>query len=357
MIKHLRFPSIEQFRTVVKSARDANRKYNAPLTTLTFEGTVKLHGTNSSVVSDGTDMWAQSRERVLTLTEDNAGFAQFVHKNSQIFADIIQDVRGYVYGDNPAGSNKTIGIFGEWIGQGIQSKVAISQLTKRFVIFGICILDEISDELDENGQEPERQWLSKGDIVNILHRGALADYNIFDVYQFSTWNIKIDMASPELVQNKLSEITLEVERECPAGKYFGISGLGEGVVWTCIDHPQGRSYRFKVKGKKHSVSKVTELAEVDLVKVANIQEFVERTVTENRLNQMYDKMDELGIDRQEIKNVSQFLKLVGSDVIKEELDVLEASGLTTKDVMSKVSGKARDWYILKLEGNIPNVRP
>ena len=36
--------------------------------------------------------------------------------------------------------------------------------------------------------------------------------------------------TPKLSQNKLIEITEEVERQCPVGKYFNQTGIGEGVV-------------------------------------------------------------------------------------------------------------------------------
>lgn len=42
--------------------------------TLKFKGTVKLHGTNAGIVNYGDRLEFQSRERVLSLEEDNAGF-------------------------------------------------------------------------------------------------------------------------------------------------------------------------------------------------------------------------------------------------------------------------------------------
>ena len=87
----IRFPSIEQFRTVIRHVQQQTRYvgkdengdaiYNAskPLPTLKFRGTVKLHGTNAGIVYDfeTDDFTYQSRERVLTLTQDNAGFMQW----------------------------------------------------------------------------------------------------------------------------------------------------------------------------------------------------------------------------------------------------------------------------------------
>lgn len=79
----IKFPSIEQYRNVVRAVHDHTRYVgkdedgnpvfdgNIPLPTLLFRGTVKLHGTNASVVRD-TQMhaWTQSRENVITPMKD-----------------------------------------------------------------------------------------------------------------------------------------------------------------------------------------------------------------------------------------------------------------------------------------------
>src|SRR5690349_16795997 len=81
-----KFPSIEQFRNVVRQVRthhdyqgadaEGNAIYNhtSPYPTITFEGTVKLHGTNAAIVKYKDRTEYQSRERVLDLQHDNQGF-------------------------------------------------------------------------------------------------------------------------------------------------------------------------------------------------------------------------------------------------------------------------------------------
>ena len=52
-LKFYPFPSIEQFRQVVSSVKrsdDYNNK-DSDNTTLTFQGTVKLHGTNAGIIT------------------------------------------------------------------------------------------------------------------------------------------------------------------------------------------------------------------------------------------------------------------------------------------------------------------
>src|ERR1035437_2929878 len=103
-MRHIHWPSSEQFRTVVKNVQhrasyigmdsdgsaiiDKSRK--SP--TLRYEGTVKLHGTCSAVgISSGVEMWYQSRENIITPEKDNAGFAMFAHSKQDIFFDIAID--------------------------------------------------------------------------------------------------------------------------------------------------------------------------------------------------------------------------------------------------------------------------
>ena len=83
----IKFPSIDQFRQIIREVK-TNHDYqgksedgspiyqhNSPYPAIEFTGTVKLHGTNASIVKykDGRIEY-QSRERVLDLQHDNAGF-------------------------------------------------------------------------------------------------------------------------------------------------------------------------------------------------------------------------------------------------------------------------------------------
>lgn len=97
-------------------------------------------------------------------------------------------------------------------------------------------------------------------------------------------------------------------------------------------------------GVFHKNSKVKVLVPVDLEKVASVDEFVEKTCTENRLKQGLDKLKEMGLE-QTSQNTGAFLKWVLSDCITENLETLSESGLTTKDVSSKLAAKARLFYL------------
>ena len=90
MKKFISFPKIGQFRQVIKHVVDSARYFGKdingdaifnptlPVPTLTFEGTVKLHGTNAGVTinRDG-EIWAQSRENVISVLQKEVYVIEF----------------------------------------------------------------------------------------------------------------------------------------------------------------------------------------------------------------------------------------------------------------------------------------
>ena len=140
-------------------------------------------------------------------------------------------------------------------------------------------------------------------------------------------------------------ITEGVEAECPVAKYFGVSGIGEGVVWhTSFNN---NTLLFKVKGEKYSSSKVKKLAAVDVEVIKNIQLLVDSIVTENRLTQGIQVLSEQGVNVSDNKATKEFINWIRNDVIKEETDTILASGLDFNKVMNSVSSKAGRWFSQK----------
>lgn len=170
----------------------------------------------------------------------------------------------------------------------------------------------------------------------------LNDNGIYFVTQFETFEIEIDFNKPELAQERLIEITEQVEKECPVGKFFGVSGVGEGVVWDKIGATTSE-FRFKVKGEIHITSKVNKLAEVDIEKVNSVREFVEMAVTPARLDQGLEVLKERGVPLEQ-QSTGIYLKWLVEDVVTEELDTLTGSGLCAKDVNSAISNAGRAFW-------------
>lgn len=316
-----KFPKIGQFRDVINHVKQKTRfvglddagealfDATLPLPKMVFEGTVKLHGTNAAVVlnEDGS-IHFQSRERIITPTDDNAGFATWastIDWNNKFFNHVFNGFTNVI-------------IFGEWCGGNIQQGVALNQLPKMFVIFKVLA---------------DGNWLDASSL-------CWPEKHIFNIRKFPKFEVEIDFEHPQHIQNQLIDITEAVEAECPVGKVFGVSGIGEGVVWTAVTD---KSLIFKVKGEKHSASKVKRLASVDMYLVASIEEFVENTVTENRLNQ---GLDNVTLD---VKSTGDFIRWVFNDIITEEADVIEASGLEPKNIGKYVSDKAKKFFFERIK--------
>jgi hypothetical protein len=104
-MKLYKYPSIDTYRNLIKGITlraqfvgkddDGNAIYDSSkeLPTLEFFGTVKLHGTNGAVCFDTrtNEFYAQSRERILSMESDNAGFNFFVQANKTTFMNMINE--------------------------------------------------------------------------------------------------------------------------------------------------------------------------------------------------------------------------------------------------------------------------
>ena len=342
MKRHVKYPKIEQFRSVIRNVNrmatfeglddDGEPIYNSMNTkpVITFKGSVKLHGTNAGVSMNSEDgMWAQSRKNIITVEKDNAGFAFFVESHKEAFQEILN---GLFVKHNLDPNIFTLSLYGEWAGMGIQSGVGIAQVEKAFYVFGLKV-SNLNDE------DHVSYWIDHSGIRDIPNR-------IFNTTDFRTYSIDIDFNNPQLSQNKLIEITEQIEKECPVAKAQGIdNGMGEGVVWIAFykDTP----YKFKVKGKKHSVSKVKSLAPVDTEKIKTIQEFVEYTVTENRFNQALENV--VGTEDLDIKKLGNIIRWMIKDILSEEMDTLVENNLVPKDVNKYISFKVKEMMFIKLE--------
>jgi len=342
MKKMIKFPSIEQFRTIVSNVlryfnfvgldETGEAIYDVSMMkpTLKFRGTVKLHGTNAAVsYNTKGDLWYQSRENIITPEKDNAGFAFFAESNREEFLRLMLEIAER---EDINRNENTISIYGEWCGGNIQKGVGISNLPKSFFIFGVKVSPIVADE-EETKLKPS-YWVN----YDYLRSPENKIYNILD---YPTWEIEIDFNMPQLVQNKLSELTLAVEEQCPVAKAFGFEGIGEGIVWeTSLN---GIVHRFKVKGEKHSSSKVKTLANVNVEKLESIQAFVEYAVTESRFKQGLENVFP-NDEPVNVKKMGDLIRWVVTDITKEESDTMVENGLEPKDVNSQISGKVREMF-------------
>ena len=343
MSRFIGFPSIEQFRNVIREVKlntdykgkdeDGKAVYrnDSLYPQITFTGTVKIHGTNAGVCFDGTELWCQSRSNIITPVKDNAGFACFVHSKREYFTSALTRLYNKLHLD----AGDILAVYGEWAGGNIQKGVAVTGLDKFFSVFGVRIV-----------RGDEYRWVDPS--VWHYEFTAIEERSVYSIFDFPHHTITIDFNNPEQVQNELGSLTLQIEEECPVGKFFGVSGVGEGVVWTAY-RENGQQYCFKVKGEKHSNSKVKVLAAVDTEKVANVKAMADKVCTENRMQQGRDWIvTQEGLDASRPENLGAFLKWLNGDIFKEEMDTIVDSGLTPKEVSKEVNRIGREFYFANM---------
>jgi hypothetical protein len=347
-----KFPSIEQFRNVIQQVthraryrgedEDGQPIYeDCELPTLKFKGTIKLHGSNAGIVytydhlNVNYAVHAQSRSRILTPTSDNAGFAAFLHTRSttKLLSKLMMAVSRESGEDGLGYTPETVKVFGEWCGGNIQKGVAINGLDKMFVIFGIKI---------------DNMWVSD----EVLSQVKNEEENIYNILDYPTYEVDIDFNNPKVAAEIMSKMTEDVEKECPVGKAFGNEGIGEGIVWRCVEEGFKRSrYWFKTKGDKHKSSGTKEKVPVDVERVNSMNELVNVLVTESRLKQGFDYLKEHGkpFDR---SSTGPYLKWLYDDVIKEELDTIMENGFEPKEISGAISNKGRKYFFEEIDNGI-----
>ena len=197
-----KFSEIEQFRHAVKSV-EYMFPYTKNLPTLTYTGTVKLHGTNSGIDRVNGVFKPQSRNNIISVGCDNAGFAKFV---SEIDESLLVELFNKVSSD----PNDNVTLYGEFIGKGIQKAVAIGELDKQWVIFSAKL---------------------NGEYIDIDPSWNIESASVFNILRIEPFHVTIDFTNPREAIPELERLTLQVEEECPWAKQFGVSGVGEGIVW------------------------------------------------------------------------------------------------------------------------------
>lgn len=309
-----KFKSIEQFRHAIKELATVHDV--RPEEIVSFEGTVKMHGTNAGINIQNGEIKFQSRNNIISPSKDNSGFATFYEPRS---AELLEFDKEYRI-KNKISDSVPIVYFGEWVGKGIQNSVGVTKLPdKKFILFSIWVDGVYNDP----------------DIDNV------PDLNIYSILMVPKYHLDIDLANPQEAYNKAMEFTLEVENCCPVAKYFGIEGTGEGIVW------RNKKYDvwFKTKGEKHSVSRSSKNPIVP-EKLESILKFVHNVVTENRLNQ---GIQEVFMDEEPtIKRTGEFVKWVVQDVLKEEADTIEVSNFNDREAAKYVGSVASKWFVEKV---------
>lgn len=353
MSKMTKFTNIGQMRGIIKAVRheceygglDENGETilkvipEGGYPTLKFEFSEKLHGSNGSLVFTKDEMYIQSRNNIITIGNDNAGFANFILKNKEVCETIRNDYSSLIE------LNKSVAIYGEWCGGNIQKNVGINGLDKMFVIFAIKIIPNDEDT------EPYYLKLTKNDFNAPIFKDNL----FFNIQQFETRMLDIDFNNPDKATEILVKWVDEIENESFVAKYFGIeNGIGEG--WVGTYHENGiRKHIFKIKGEKHcagggKIKKLRMAEKLDPKVQVKIENFVNTNACQEfRLDQMFQEAnDTINGGESSMKNMGIYLKKVNADIIKEESDVLADLGIDWKLISKSVMNIAKAYYINRL---------
>ena len=349
MTPHINYSSIEQFKNLLKNLK----KLRDIPTQMKFKGTIKLHGTNASVCYDEFNgLWVQSRNSVITPEEDNQGFADFVRKNKNEFVKLIDILKNI---NNIDTKLYTITLYGEWCGKNIQKGVALTQIDKCFVIFD-AKMSKISTPSEDIKTEDMKTEDMKTDLwLEVDLKELSSEKNrIFNIYSYDTYEVTVDLDNLDKTQKQLTEFTNAVENRCPFSYYHGSDGVGEGIVWK-YSYEKGKRWTFKTKGILHAVTKEKVIVPIDIEKVKSVQDFVDKVCTPNRFEQALDSLyvsDPSSPLHGKIPDKTHsihVIKWIEKDVIKEETDTLDKSGLSHNDVISKLNSRGAVMFIQYLK--------
>ena len=292
-----------------------------------IRGKIKLHGTNGAVrVNYATgEVSAQSRNRMLSVHEDNMGFANWVESQREAWLSNIQGL-----------SASEVTFYGEWAGPGIQERDAVTKIERKtFFVFALLI--------------DEYMYSSPTTIKNFLSVGL---DDVF-VLPWQTKEYRISPSSKTSVESFAEEVSdlAETVGDCDPfiKETFGIFGPGEGLVFTpglSVSCDLYSMLTFKVKCEAHRVKKSKKAATVKFMVPEDVQDFLDTFVTEQRLRQGLTEVCGGEFDK---RKTSDFLKWFGSDVKKESQIELEEMGFEWKQVSKHVNSKAVSWYIENCE--------
>jgi len=315
-------------------------KFGTSHPTIKLTGTVKLHGTHADIVieSDNT-VRIQSRNRLsLDIEHDNYNVAASLLPLQKVILELKDravDKWRQLNSPEELEEDEPVILAGEWIGPGVQKKVAIANLPQRcFVILAVSV----------NGEWQDGEEYAK------IHNEAAGIYNIS---RGGFYREVLDFKDPETLdrcKEKLMGHTMEVEKQCPFAKSFGISGIGEGIVWKA-QYPLSQDPRFwlKTKGPEHAHTQTDKLKKDEMKAGASVRAktFAEAAVGEMRLQQAWDYLGEMGIKR--VKSATQAF----NQWLVKDVEVEEKKGILDMEIDKVALKKAigvigRTWYFKKL---------
>lgn len=306
--------------------------------TIPLIGHVKLHGTHADIVVHNDNRIVLQSKNVpnITVANDNLGFAAAMADKTEAILSLrdryIERWTASNWGGSPDPQYPVI-IAGEWIGTGIQKDVAVSQLSRRFVVVSVAINNAwIEDRYYQEYEAPEAS------IYNV----GRADRFFFDL-------------DPNDIAGTLKAAEAFAERvafTCPFALDFGIQGEGEGIVWKPVAQElNGNSALwFKTKGGRFKPSFTPKPKALPVGKQEQ-QEASDAAArawcTHERLLQGWDYLKEVGMKR-DFTSLGDYLKWVQNDIFVEEKGMIEERKIDKETLRWSITRIARLWYMQRV---------
>jgi len=348
-MKITKMSSIEQFSSAIKNLKfsyqyigkdeDGKAMYDysiiPPVTK--FIGSEKLHGSSAGVNYnlETQEMKPQKKTAFITPEKDNYGFAFWFETNKDTISKIVKNLVQFPDEYKPKIEYNTVTVYGEWAGKGIQKSVGISELPKAFYIYAVKVSNDETSE-----------WISPYYLIDT----KIQYNNIYNVWNFKVWDIDIDLDVPSKSINTLEQFVKDIEEHSIIAETISDNPLkctiGEGIVFWGLDK-QSNWVNFKIKGLKHSKSRVKTIKRVDSALENLKMEIAEKVTPGWRLNQaiqeVFGENWENEITR---KRIGEVLKYVFKDIIKEELDTISDAGLEPKQINGYVSKRVKEHFFI-----------
>jgi len=313
------FPKIPSLRNLIGSMSREEGFESAGM--MTFVGRPKIHGTNAGItLTPSGQLLPQSRNRALTLGNDNMKFASWVKQNeeelgSTLYHGLLGPVLPLAWPQD-----ESITVWGEWAGPGVQRGVAVSRLSHRMFF-------PFAYKVGEEKLRPTRAFEHE-----LMH----------SVEFFGAETVRFNPATNEGLQeavDRIQELTDAYEAKCPVAAHFGIEGMGEGLVWW--DHHN--HWLFKSKGEKHQQVRKPLPTPPDPEEAGRALAFAERVVTPARMEGAYSWLKEMNHPLDQT-STGALIRYVLEDVRAECIEEFKEAQASWKLCGGQISRLVRQYF-------------
>ena len=297
-----------------------------------YDFTEKIHGSNGSVCYSNPDgMWAQSRERIITIQKDTYDIAQWVLTNEN---ELIKIVKTLADTHNIDLDQNIISCYFERCGAGIQKLSAMSGVDRTSIMFAYFKVSPILHDPDIRST-----WYSTNELSNHAIR-------LYNVNEFKTYKLSIDFKKSRDGLVELNELLNEFESNSPVGQYFEMEdNILEGFVGTYYDEKEHKLIMFKHKGELHGRSTNKGPRNKKVIEAFTPEQLalIDKLTPEWRLEQMFNEAT-IG-DNYVMNRIPVYIKMVLNDIEKEEMVVIQESGIVYKVIEKEICNVARTFFV------------